>query len=167
MSKKVGALVFISNSNGQVFMGRKTGKIGIGKYTGPGGKCEVGETPPETAVRETREETEVKLVASDLIKVAEITFHNGPDSEFLVHIFTTTKYQGESQDSEEMVKGQWFNISDLIANPRQVEMMAGDYTFLPLILSDQKIRGWCKYQPGSNQGIVLDCHYDIVSSFSD
>ena len=53
-------VVFLIKGN-KVLLGKKTRKIGEGRFNGPGGGIEKGEIPEESAVRETFEETRVRV----------------------------------------------------------------------------------------------------------
>lgn len=46
---------------GKILIGRRTGKNGYGTWSMPGGHLDVGESPEETAIRETLEETGVTI----------------------------------------------------------------------------------------------------------
>lgn len=60
-------VVFLIRGN-KVLLGRKTRKIGEGRFNGPGGGIEEGENSRESAVRETFEETGIKILPDKLEK---------------------------------------------------------------------------------------------------
>lgn len=91
----------------KVCLGKKKRGHGVGKYNGYGGKMEEGETFAQTASRELFEECGVRVAQKDLTKVAEIEFIE-EKGDWLVHVFTTNKFVGEPQPSDEM-DPMWFD----------------------------------------------------------
>ncbi|HHU36047.1 MAG TPA: 8-oxo-dGTP diphosphatase MutT [Treponema sp.] len=72
---KVAAAV-IENRNGRILIARRKADISLGGYWEfPGGKIEDGETPAECAVRELREEMNVRIDTGDII--AETVYDYG------------------------------------------------------------------------------------------
>ena len=69
---RVGVASWILNPNGAVLIGRRVGSHGAGTWAPPGGHMEFGESPKETAIRETAEETGLILPPSD-VKIVGIT----------------------------------------------------------------------------------------------
>jgi len=71
------------------------------KYGLPGGKVEPGETPKEAAIRETFEETSIRVKDCELI-YDRVELGNGPKG-FDLHSFCyyATSWEGEPQKSEE------------------------------------------------------------------
>ena len=74
MQPRVGVGVFIMK-NGKFLMGQRRGSHGEGSWSIPGGHLEFGETPEQTAIRETQEETGLTIenvrfaaVTNDLFK---------------------------------------------------------------------------------------------------
>lgn len=64
-------VVFLRKDD-KVLLGYKKNGFGKGLYLGVGGKVENDETIEEAAVREIEEE--IKVIALDLVKVAELKF---------------------------------------------------------------------------------------------
>lgn len=64
-SKKLLTLVFL-REEGKVLLGMKKRGFGVGKWNGFGGKVEAGETIPDAAAREVREECGYIVKPSEL-----------------------------------------------------------------------------------------------------
>ncbi|GIY25136.1 7,8-dihydro-8-oxoguanine triphosphatase [Caerostris darwini] len=114
--------------------------FGIGKWNGFGGKIEKGETMLECAKRHLLEEA--GLVAEDLEEVGRLEFEFIEDPLIMkVHVFTSTRFQGEPRESEEM-RPQWFPESKVPFD----EMWADDRLWIPLLLQGSKFRGCFRFQ---------------------
>lgn len=118
----------------EVLLAMKKRGFGVGKWNGYGGKVQEDEHPRSATVRELQEESELVTTANDLTQVALINFHFDTKPIFECHIFTTTKWQGEPIETEEM-RPQWYKTSELPFG----EMWAADTMWLPLILQGEKI----------------------------
>ena len=72
-TKKMGAVVVIVDNEDNVLLLKRPTWItwGAGKWAFPGGKMEVGETPLQAAMRETKEETQLEVHDLRLVKVCE------------------------------------------------------------------------------------------------
>ena len=84
----------------------------------PGGKQKSDETPKQTVVRETFEETGLKIVDPEL-KVIATHNHFYKNKVYLVYIFVATDYSGELIDVEEN-KGKpvWISLDEALNNPK-------------------------------------------------
>lgn len=103
-------LVFIKNDC-KVLLGLKKRGLGKGKWNGFGGKIEKNETLIEGAIRETKEESNLKLENIKHIGVLAYEEHLCSKID-IVHVFTSNKYSDILEESEEM-KPQWFDIKDV------------------------------------------------------
>jgi 8-oxo-dGTP diphosphatase len=84
----------------------------------PGGGMERGELPTETAIRETLEETGLRIAVLDLVGV-----YGKPDADDLVFAFLGKVTGGEISPTDEADEIKYFKVRDIPANtsPRQVE----------------------------------------------
>lgn len=76
----------------------------------PGGSSDVGELPPETAVREVREETGLIVMAVRLVGLYYLPLRPRP---FLTHVFRCIMRGGELQTSEESLQAGFFKTDPL------------------------------------------------------
>jgi ADP-ribose pyrophosphatase YjhB (NUDIX family) len=131
-------LMFLLKDN-QILLAMKKRGFGVGRWNGVGGKPDAGETIEQTAIRETREEIGVET--SDLKKVAllDFYFHDIPAEKNWnqqVVVYTTRKWVGEPQETEEM-KPQWFPIASLPFSA----MWPDDPLWLPKVLKGSFVNG--------------------------
>lgn len=84
----------------------------------PGGKQKENETPYQAAIRETFEETGLKVIDPKL-KVIATHNHDYKNKIYLVYIFKTDKFSGELIDIEED-KGVpvWLPLEETLENPK-------------------------------------------------
>jgi 8-oxo-dGTP diphosphatase / 2-hydroxy-dATP diphosphatase len=136
-----------------VLLGMKKRGFGAGRWNGFGGKPEGGESIESAAAREMKEESGLEV--KNLIRVGMLELHNhNMEDVFEMHIFTTSDFEGELRESEEM-KPQWFNFSALPYD----EAWPDDRYWMPLFLAGKKFKG--KFVFGPND-IVLEQHLEEV-----
>jgi len=129
-------LLFLRREN-EILLAMKKRGFGAGKWNGVGGKLEPGESIEQALVRECKEEINVTPVYYD--KVAEHTFIQDANTKpwpMLVHVYFCNQWQGEPQESEEMLP-KWYSTSD-IPYP---EMWDDDVYWLPKVLAGKYIKG--------------------------
>ncbi|MEK7073537.1 MAG: 8-oxo-dGTP diphosphatase [Patescibacteria group bacterium] len=119
---------------GQVLLAMKKRGFGVGKWNGPGGKANPGESPVEALVREVHEEIGVTVKTSDDRGIIEFIYAGKPDSTTRCRIFSSTDFEGEPVESEEM-RPQWFGV-DAIPYP---EMWESDGVWFPKLLADERV----------------------------
>lgn len=113
----VGLIVF--NKDKQVLMQLRTD---YNQWGFPGGAMELGESFEETAQRELKEETNLEIIESQMLKVlsGKDTYREYPNGDKLYDvtaIFVVKKYNGNLKiNDKESKKLRWFNIDDLPKN---------------------------------------------------
>ena len=83
--------IVIYFDNGKVLLLKRKDKVPYGgKWGFPGGGAEKGETPEEAAIRETAEETGIKVLPEDLVFLDKVV---SPDKRE-VHVFACNNFEG-------------------------------------------------------------------------
>lgn len=82
----------------------------------PGGKQEKDETPAQTAIRETYEETGIKALSPKL-KIVATHLHEYKSKVYLVFIFTSDKFSGDLVESD-AGRPVWMKLSDALEDPK-------------------------------------------------
>lgn len=112
MQTKTLSLLFLKRE-GEILLAMKKRGFGEGRWNGVGGKVEAGESIEEAMVREAQEE--IGVTPTHYEKVADIRFDEyfkGTPTLMHVHVFTSTKWNGDEQETEEMAP-QWFKESEI------------------------------------------------------
>lgn len=121
----------------QVLLAMKKRGFGEGKWNGVGGKIEQGETVEQALIRECQEEIGVTPI--EFIKRGYLVFsehHAGERKIMNLHVYITTKWDGNIVESEEM-KPAWFNESELPYDT----MWPADKIWIPIVLAGESIHG--------------------------
>ncbi|MFA4931192.1 MAG: NUDIX domain-containing protein [Patescibacteria group bacterium] len=114
--KLAGVLVFLDNQVLLVRHGEKAGHLN-NTYGVPAGRIETGESTIDAAARELFEETSLKTVVENLIKVpteysAAIKRKDGSIKNYHLETFLCTSWNGELKANEETVP-EWINIDEI------------------------------------------------------
>lgn len=140
MTEKHLTLVMVHNDT-HILLGMKKRGFGEGRWNGFGGKVQTDETVEAAALRELQEEVGMTTDTLQKRGVLRFTFVEKPDETLVVHLFSTTHFSGEPQESEEM-RPQWFTHD---AVP-YVDMWPDDRFWLPLLLEGKNIQGTFHFQ---------------------
>jgi 8-oxo-dGTP pyrophosphatase MutT (NUDIX family) len=120
----------------EILLAMKKRGFGVGLWNASGGKVKPGEPPIETAARETFEELNIKVTHLLLVASIEFYFVHKPEWSQRVIGFTTRKWQGIPEETEEM-SPQWFKYGEIPYD----HMWSDDRIWLPQVLSGKKITG--------------------------
>ncbi len=116
--------------NDEVLLAMKKRGFGMGKWNGVGGKIDTGETIEEAMIRECFEEIGVRVTKFQ--KVGFMVYdeiHLDERKKMNIHVFTSTEWEGEITESEEMMP-QWFRKDEIPF----ISMWEADKDWLPVIL---------------------------------
>lgn len=111
-----GVTVLVTDTSGRILMVEQND---LKQWSTVGGAIEPGESPPEAAVREAREETGLTVQIQELIGVAggkgyEITYSNGDQCAYISIIYRARVTEGTlTPDGSEVVQCRWVDTGDL------------------------------------------------------
>ena len=130
---ETGTLMFIHRAD-QVLLIRKKRGHGAGKINGPGGKIEPGETPLESACRETREETGLQPLNAVLKAEFRFVALHGP--QWYGYVFLAPHCAGTPRETAEAAPF-WCPEDALPFD----EMWDDDRFWLPRLLAGERLSG--------------------------
>ena len=135
-----GTLLFVRDG-GRLLLIRKKRGHGAGKINAPGGKIDAGETPEESAVRETREEVGVR--ALNPVHMAVLRFVDRVDPQWLGHVFVAASHEGTPLETEE-AEPFWVPLDAI----PYAGMWEDDRIWLPEVLAGRPVRGDFLFESG-------------------
>ena len=117
---RVGVASWIINQKGDILMGLRRGSHGSGTWAPPGGHMEFGETPIQTAIRETTEETGI-ILNSESVVVVDFTndiFITKNKHYITIHCIShiNTNITPKVQEPDKCAEWQWFAQNNLPTN---------------------------------------------------
>lgn len=112
---KVSVGVMIFNKEKKVLLGKRLGIHGKGEYAFPGGKVEVGETFIKTAIRETKEETNLTLIDPKVIAFSNNLLIEKYNNQWVTIYLQVQDYEGELENVEpDKCEGwKWYDLNNL------------------------------------------------------
>lgn len=113
---RAGIGVMIQNEKGEILLGLRQGSHGENEWSFPGGHLEFGETVFETAKREVKEETGLKLDKFELISVADEMRYIKSDSKHYLNIGVKAAYIGgqpQVMEPNKCKEWKWFSMDNL------------------------------------------------------
>lgn len=112
--------------------------LGAGKINVPGGHIELGESPYEAAIRETKEEVSLDTDSLELMGNLYFKFSDGLTMKGWV--YRTNSFTGTPTESDE-AKPFWNPISNIPYD----KMWEDDIVWLPKMLSGRYFRGYFEF----------------------
>ena len=108
---KVGVAVLIEK-DGKILMGKRKSSHGEGTWCLPGGHVEFGEKLIDAAIRETKEESGLKVSDLELISVTDDIMYG---KHYVTIAFKASVINGEPalRQIEKFLELRWFDINDL------------------------------------------------------
>lgn len=146
-------LLFLLRDN-QILLAMKKRGFGEGKWNGVGGKLDEGESREQAAVRECQEE--IAVTPHNLHLAGEIDFTDLPHVHHYCHVYTTTEWEGEPEETEEM-RPQWFDLDKIPYG----SMWPDDKLWLPVLLAGQPFRATIVINEDDS---VQECTIDRLGS---
>ena len=146
--KKIASLSIVEDTiNHKYLMIRHQRGINKGCINFPGGKKEPDESIVDCVIRETFEETGVKI--ENPVEVGYIEF---PTMNFYVHVFKSTKFSGNINENEAEVEAFWQDIDKVPYD----EMREADRNFLPEIISGKYVKRRFMYDENFHITEIVD-----------
>ena len=130
-------LLFVVRED-QILLIRKKRGFGAGKINGPGGKVDPGETPLQSALRETFEELGIRPLGTEQRGELHFQFRDG--YSLYCTVFLARDFTGDPQETDEAVP-LW---TPLHAIPYD-EMWADDRHWLPLLIRGAHFSGYFEF----------------------
>lgn len=123
--------------NGKVLLQKKAkGLFGGGKFNAPGGRLKPGEIPENGAIRESLEETGLKV--ANLRPHGKLIFYFGEKEkpDWIVYVFSTNSFGGELKEGVEGML-EWIDEDKI---PFE-NMWDDDRHWVPLLLENKVFEG--------------------------
>ena len=112
---RAGIAVILVNKSNQILLGKRIGKFNPGVYALPGGKPEYGENPEDTARREIKEETGLKIIG-DLHQFGWVNNYFPQDgSHYITLFYIARSFEGEliNMEPDKCESWNWYNLDNL------------------------------------------------------
>ncbi len=131
MRKEASLSIVEDIKNHKFLMVKNLRGINKGCMNFPGGKKEPVETMEECVIRETLEETGLKI--ENPVQVGYIEF---PTKEFYVHVFKSTEFTGNLHEKSDEVNLFWVDEDKIPYD----QMREADRNFLPEIIAGKYVK---------------------------
>ncbi|EHK25437.1 uncharacterized protein TRIVIDRAFT_32933 [Trichoderma virens Gv29-8] len=95
---RTGVTAIIQNADGKFLVGKRIGSHGAGTWQFPGGHLDKGERIFACAARETLEETGLKIVSTEIVKVTEDIFEEEEGIRHYITVFTKCHMLDQTQE---------------------------------------------------------------------
>ena len=109
---RIGAVMFVFRPDAKFLMFHRTKGCGQGQWSVPGGKVEHGETVRETAIREVKEETGLRVQGARIIAVTEEAPCSCGEHWLTFWLKSEGPVQGEPVLNEEGDQFRWVRWGD-------------------------------------------------------
>lgn len=143
----------------KICLGYKKRGFGEGNWNGFGGKLEEGETAPQAAVREIKEEIEVIVNEKDLEQVLDVEFYFKDGLHLKVPTYFVYTWLCEPRETAEM-RPHWFAHEDI---PYE-KMWSDDIHWMPRVLAGERLVGKVWFDGSGKE--IAKMEWKSVSSFS-
>ena len=114
---KVGVGVHIFNSKNQILLGLRTNSHGSNTWSAPGGHLEYSETPEQTAIRETLEETGLNIKVTEELGYTNDIFPQEEKHYITIHLKAEiTAGILELKEPNKCLEWTWFDLDSIPKN---------------------------------------------------
>jgi 8-oxo-dGTP diphosphatase len=130
----VSTLCYLEKDNKYLMLlrNKKENDVNEGKWIGVGGKCEKGESPEECVIRETFEETGIKLESLKMRGV--MTFASEGWEDEYIFVYTSDKFSGHITECNEGELA-WIDKDKIM----DLNLWNGDRIFLDIMINSDKL----------------------------
>ncbi|WP_022756053.1 NUDIX hydrolase [Butyrivibrio fibrisolvens] len=130
----VSTLCYLEKDNKYLMLlrNKKENDVNEGKWIGVGGKCEKGESPEECVIRETFEETGIKLESLKMRGV--MTFASEGWEDEYIFVYTSDKFSGHITECNEGELA-WIDKDKIM----DLNLWDGDRIFLDIMINSDKL----------------------------
>jgi 8-oxo-dGTP diphosphatase len=130
----VSTLCYLEKDNKYLMLlrNKKENDVNEGKWIGVGGKCEKGESPEECVIRETFEETGIKLESFKMRGV--MTFASEGWEDEYIFVYTSDKFSGHITECNEGELA-WIDKDKIM----DLNLWDGDRIFLDIMINSDKL----------------------------
>lgn len=123
----------------RVLLIRKKRGLGAGKINAPGGKIEPGETPLQSAIRETEEE--IGVTPSQIEERGLLHFQFTDGYSLQATVFVARAFTGDPIETVEATP-MWFDFDTVPYH----DMWEDDQYWLPQVLDGQRFIAWFEFE---------------------
>jgi 8-oxo-dGTP diphosphatase len=109
--QSIGVVVIIKNKN-KILLGKRLTPNGFKEWGLVGGHLESNETPEQCAIREVKEETNIKISDPCFITTINVQFPNPPHYKAIIFLSETIEMP-KNTEPEKLEQWQWFKWDSL------------------------------------------------------
>ncbi|WP_051273456.1 NUDIX hydrolase [Desulfotruncus alcoholivorax] len=133
------ASALVYNNNGKILLIQRKLEPGAGKWSLPGGKVELGETARAAAVRETFEESGIRVETEKLLDAVDVIITDDKMRtryHFLILVYLARYVSGRLQESPETMDARWVPLKEAL----EYDLTSTAHTVIESFIVELKIR---------------------------
>jgi len=114
----IGCCVIVQNDKGHILLAKRKNSYKAGYFGLPGGRVEANELLTDCALRELREETDIRAVQLQYVGVVrewQEDFPDGKPNSFIHFVFVCKDWEGSptTKEPDRAELWEWYDINDL------------------------------------------------------